>query len=126
MISILLNTDPTPWFDVRMGNLVGGFAGAGLGILGGTFGAAVGIMAPKGQGRGVILGSMLIAGILGGIVLVIGIVAISTGQPYHVHSPMMLIGSLLVILFGVGRPVIRKRYMEAEARRLEADALRRS
>ena len=126
MIDLIPNVDPTPWFDARMSNLIGGFAGAGIGILGGTFGAAVGMMAPKAKGRAIILGCMLGAAILGACVFVVGIVAVSLGQPYHVWYPMVLLGALLAGLFGGLRPVIRKRYQEAEARRLDADALRRS
>ncbi|MFK5955312.1 MAG: hypothetical protein QM477_02590 [Planctomycetota bacterium] len=126
MIDFLLNADPTPWFDARMGNLIGGLAGAGIGIFGGTLGAAAGMMAPKGQGRGLILGGMLVLSILGACVFLTGIVAVSIGQPYHVWYPFTMLGALLGGLFGGLRPVIRKRYEQAEARRMDADTLRRS
>ncbi|PCJ54476.1 MAG: hypothetical protein COA70_04960 [Planctomycetota bacterium] len=126
MIELLLQTDPTPWFSAETANLFGGFGGAGIGVIGGSLGAAAGVLAPKGKGRGIVLGGMIIFAVVGVITLIIGVVAVSGGQPYHVWYPMVLLGAMLAGLFGGLTPVIRKRYSEAEARRLDADALRRS
>lgn len=126
MIETLLIVDPTPWFNAETGNLVGAYGGAGVGVIGGSLGAVAGALAPKGKGRNfVIRGMMTMAG-LGFIALVVGVIALTGSQPYHVWYPMVLLGSMLAGLFGGLTPVICKRYNEAEARRLDADALRRS
>ena len=126
MIELLFQSDPSPWFSAETANLYGGLSGAGIGVIGGTLGAAAGMLAPKGKGRGFVLGGMMVFAIIGVVILIIGIVAVSGGQPYHVWYPMVLLGAMLAGLFGGLTPVIRKRYSEAEARRLDADALRRS
>ncbi|MDA0667400.1 MAG: hypothetical protein O3A95_02350 [Planctomycetota bacterium] len=126
MIETLLIADPTPWFDAETGNLLGAFVGAGIGVIGGTLGAVAGTLSPKGKGRNfVIRGMMTMAG-FGFITLVVGVIAVIGGQPYHVWYPMVLLGGMLAGLFGGLTPLICKRYNEAEARRLDADALRRS
>lgn len=126
MIELFINADSTPWFSAETGNLVGALGGAGIGIFGGTLGAIAGIFAPQGKGRNLVLRSMMIMAALGLVALAAGVIALANKQPYHVWYPMVMMGALLAGLFGGLTPLIRKRYQEAEARRLDADALRRS
>ena len=126
MIELLFNADSTPWFSAETGNLVGALGGAGIGIIGGTLGAVAGTLAPKGKGRNLVLRGMMTMAALGLIALAFGVVALADAQPYHVWYPMVMMGALLAGLFGGLTPLIRRRYQEAEARRLDADALRRS
>lgn len=126
MIEPLFIADPTPWFSAETGNLVGALGGAGIGIIGGTLGALAGTLVPKGKGRNLVLRGMLTMAVFGLISLITGVIALSGGQPYHVWYPMTMLGALLAGLFGGLTPLIRKRYQEVEARRLDADALRRS
>ena len=126
MIETLLIADPTPWFDAETGNLIGALVGAGIGVIGGTLGAVAGTLSPKGKGRNFIIRGMMTMAGFGFITLVVGVIAVIGGQPYHVWYPMVLLGGMLAGLFGGLTPLICKRYNEAEARRLDADALRRS
>ncbi|MHC4824257.1 MAG: hypothetical protein ACYTEP_09590 [Planctomycetota bacterium] len=125
MIDLLLQ-DPTPWFSTETSAMVGGFGGAAVGILGGCVGAAAGVLAPKGKGRGFVLGTMTSCAALGVLVLIAGIYALIVGQPYGVWYPLVLLGALLTGVIGGLIPMVRKRYAEAEQRRLDADDLRRS
>ncbi|MHC4838064.1 MAG: hypothetical protein ACYTF3_07755 [Planctomycetota bacterium] len=126
MIDLLLQQDPEPWFSPETANLVGAIGGAGVGLIGGTIGAMCGMMVPKGKGRGVVLPLLLGFAILGGLLLILGIVAVSTGQPYEVWYPLALLGFILAVVFGCLYPGIKRLYAQAEQRQLEADALRRS
>jgi MFS family permease len=127
LIDLLLQTDAvTPWFGERTGIYIGSFGGAGIGVLGGILGAVAGVFAPQGKGRGFVLGSMFGGAILGGLTLLTGLVALLLSQPYHVWYPMVMLGALVGGVFGGLTPLMRRRYMEAEQRRLDADALRRS
>jgi hypothetical protein len=116
-----------PWFDpIRFGALYGGIGGGLLGTLGGLLGAAAGTLAPKGKGRSVILGAFTLLTVIGVGHLVLGLYALSVGQPYGIWYPLVLIGGVLTMLFAMLRPVVRKRYEEAEARKMEAAAFRRA
>jgi len=125
MIHFLLQ-DPQPWFSAEAANYFGAFAGAGIGVLGGLFGAMCGILVPKGKGRAIILPAMLLFAVCGLGLLAVGLIALFKGQPYVIYYPFLLIGFLLACLFGTLYPVLRKRYAAAEQRQIEADALRRS
>lgn len=126
MFELLLDQDPTPWFSAHTANLIGGWGGATVGVLGAIVGSTVGTMAPKGQGRGFVLGLMGFCIVLGAIVFGTGITAVSLGQPYAIWYPLVMLGALPAGIMGALFPMVRRRYAEAEQRRLDADALRRS
>jgi hypothetical protein len=114
-----------PWFDpIRFGALYGGIGGSVLGVLGGILGAASGYFAPRGQGRGLILGAFTALLIVGVLHLVVGLYALVSGQPYSIWYVLVLIGVILTGVMGGLLPVVSKRYAEAEARRIGAAALR--
>lgn len=116
-----------PWFDpIRFGALYGGVGGGLLGGLGGILGAAAGTLAPKGKGRSFILGAFALMTLIGVCHLAVGLYALLAGQPYGIWYPLVLIGAILTIVIGALRPVVRKRYEEAEARKMEAAAFRRA
>jgi MFS family permease len=125
MIEILLDQDPTPWFSERTGIMIGAFGGAGIGLLGGAIGVAGSLLVPKGKGRGLVLG-MLMAGVVCGIIcLIAGITALILGQAYAVWYPLTMLGVVPTAVMGGLLPAMRKRYAEAEQRRMDADDLRR-
>ncbi len=114
-----------PWFDpVRFGILYGGIGGSALGVIGGILGAASGYLAPRGKGRSLILGAFTILLVIGVLQLLVGCYAFISGQPYGIWYPFVLIGVILTAVMGGLLPVVRKRYTEAEARRVNAAALR--
>ncbi len=115
-----------PWFDpMKFGAFDGGVGGGLLGSLGGVLGAVAGKLAPQGKARGLVMGAFTAFTLIGIVNLVFGIYAVATGQPYGIWYPLVLIGFLLTVLFTALKPVVRKRYDEAEARRMEAAAFRR-
>lgn len=117
--------DAEPWFSEEFAIYFGSFGGAAIGVLGGVLGGAAGMLAPKGKGRSFILNSMLGLGCLGVAFLLTGVVAVLMSQPYVIFYPFLLLGLILTSVMFAVRPAIRKRYAEAEQRKLEAAALRR-
>jgi len=116
-----------PWFDpIQFGALYGGIGGGVLGSLGGVLGAVAGKLAPQGKARSFVMGAFTFFTLLGVVHLALGIYAVVSGQPYGIWYPLVLIGFLLALLFGILKPVVRKRYEEAEARRMDAAAFRRA
>lgn len=116
----------TPWFDPQtFGTYAGALGGAGVGLLGAFFGGFGSWAAQRGRFRGLILGGMAVTGGLCAAALFAGILALAVGQPYGVWYPLALIGLIGGGCFLGLLPVMRKRYAEAEARRFEAEALRR-
>ncbi len=116
-----------PWFDpIRFGALYGGVGGGLLGSLGGILGAAAGVLAPRGKGRGIILGAFTVLLAVGAGNLAIGLYALIARQPFGIWYPLLLIGGILTVVLGALRPVVRRRYEESEMRKMEAAALRRA
>ncbi|MDQ7013239.1 MAG: hypothetical protein Q9O74_05000 [Planctomycetota bacterium] len=113
------------WWTNQDAGLIGAIGGSAIGVLGGLFGSVVGICAPKGIARGPVLGGQLAMAAFGVALLIAGVVAIVQHQPVHVWLPLVLGGSLLAGLMGGLYPVVRMRYAQAEARRMDAEALRR-
>ncbi|MGA2656028.1 MAG: hypothetical protein ABSH34_00775 [Verrucomicrobiota bacterium] len=91
--------------------------GTALGLLGGLDGSLVGILAPRGRGRALVLalhfGTMLLCAGL----LLAGIVAKVKGQPYGIWYGLGFPGLLGLIIFGSLTPLILRRYREAELRK---------
>lgn len=113
------------WWTNQDAALIGAIGGSAIGVLGGLFGTIVGICAPKGIARGPVLASQLVMAALGAGFLLAGIVALVQQQSAHVWLPLLLGGSLLDVLMLGLYPVVRMRYAQAEARRMDAEALRR-
>ena len=116
----------TPWWNAHDGNLIGAYGGAAIGVLGGILGTAAGILAPRGRAKGFIVGAFVGMSLVGAAVLCAGVVALATGQPWHVWYPLVLIGGIVVIVLPMQLPALRARYRQAEMRRLEAEELRRA
>jgi MFS family permease len=114
----------TEWWSPATAGWIGGLAGSGFGVFGGIIGVALGVLAPRAKGRGLVLGAMGVAGILGAGILGLGVCALMIGQPYHVWYPPLLIGGLSAGLMWPLRRVARMRYEDAERRRLAAQSLR--
>ncbi len=122
----LLLQNTTPWFSEHTGILLGSFGGAGLGALGAILGVTAGILLPQGRGRTWLLGTVLSVTTLGVLCFLTGLLALWQDQPYAVWFPLLLLGGLAGGVFGGLYPTFKCRLREAEQRRLEADALRRS
>jgi hypothetical protein len=112
-----------PWFENQ--GMVGGLLGAGAGVMGGIYGTTVGLLAPRGKARGFVFGMHFTFLVLGALLLVAGVTAVSTGQPYGVWYALLLPGGLITALMAAFLPMVRMRYRQAEHRRLEAEEFRR-
>ncbi len=124
---LILSAAAEPWFDPQsFGTYFGALGGAAVGLLGGFFGGVGAWAAQRGKWRGLMLGGMAVVGGLCALSLIAGLAGLGLGQPYGVWYPLTLIGGLGAGCFLGLRPVMRKRYAEAESRRMEAQALRRS
>jgi hypothetical protein len=104
------------WWSERTGGLVGGV----LGGLIGTMGALIGGFASRGAARGFVLGATKGLVALGVAFLAAGLVAMLRGQPWAVSYPLSLVGFLTTVICGGMLPSIRRRYAEAELRKMQA------
>jgi hypothetical protein len=120
---VQLATQVQPWFENT--GMVGGLLGAGAGIMGGIYGTTVGLLAPRGKARRLVFGMHFTFLALGAALLIAGITAVSTGQPYGVWYALMLPGGLVSFLMLMFLPMVWMRYRQAEHRRLEAEEFRR-
>ena len=116
----------TPWWSAYTGNLIGAIGGSAIGVLGGTLGTLAGVLAPRGKGRRPVIASFVTFNALGLVLLGTGLFALLSGQPYHVWYPLVLCGGILSLVLSTLLPGLRARYRQAEARRLDAESLRRS
>ena len=108
------------WFDNRTAGFYGGLAGSAVGLYGALFGCLAGFLVPRGKGRG-LLTSMTVFGFAVGVALLLmGLVALFSGQPYHVWYGFTLIGGILVIVLPGCFLSIRKQYEQFEQRRMQA------
>ncbi len=106
-----------PWFDA---NQYAWIPGTALGVLGGTWGTLVGILAPRGKGKPLIIGlwGLLMAYSL--VLLITGVFALTQNQPYGIWYGLAFPGLLGLVLLGSLSYVMRLRYRQAEAQRLQA------
>lgn len=111
-----------PWFSNP--GLLGGLLGSGIGLLGAAVGVGMSICAPRGIGKSLILRGQLAIVVLGAIILAVGIVALSVGQPFDIWYPLVLAGGLMTSLFASLYPVARNVYRQAEQRKLNAEEFR--
>ena len=111
-----------PWFDENTsGVLYGAIVGGGLGLVG----SLAGVLAPQGKGRSLVLGLMWLMVAVGGSQLAFGLYALAAGQPFHNWFWACGAGVVVIPLVGGLIPDVRRRYAEAEARRVEAKTFRR-
>ncbi len=105
--------------------MVGGLAGAGIGMLGGLYGTVVGICASRGKAKMLVFTMHWSSLLLGLALLVAGATAIFSGQPYRIWFAFILPGSILTFLIVLFTPVVFARYRQAEHRQLHAEEFRR-
>ncbi len=109
--------EPTgAWWSERRAGLVGGLAGAFMGLCG----AVIGTLGGMGRGKSIAAALCVLLFVVGLASLVTGVVALALSQPYAVWYPLLLIGSLGAILPPAIWPGMRRRYQQAELRRMQA------
>ena len=97
--------------------------GCTLGGLGALVGTLAGLFAPKGKYKKLVLGVLIFESVLSLILLILGIIAYLSGQPRGVWYGFGYCGLLCTVMFGIGFPVILKRYRDAELRKSMAEDL---
>ncbi len=112
-----------PWFENW--GLVGTLLGVGVGLLGGAYGAVVGICVPRGKAKGLVYGLHWFSLLLGLAVLAAGVTALIGGQPHRVWYPLLFSGAIVTGLIIGFTPMIKLRYRQAEHRKLNAEEFRR-
>jgi len=113
---IAVTAERDAWWGGRAAGLMGGILGGLLGGLGGL----VGLLAGRGKARGFVLGTMKALFPFGLLMLAIGLVALTVGQPHVVWYPPLLLGILSAALPLLTLRQLRKRYEELELRRIQA------
>ena len=106
-----------PWFDPMLYSWIPGTL---LGVLGGTWGTLAGVLGPRGKCKGLIWGMWGLLVVYSLVLLIAGVVALVQGQPYGIWYGLGFPGLLGLILIGCLSFVIRVRYRQAEAQRLQA------
>jgi hypothetical protein len=107
---------PAAWWGPRSGGLLGAIVGS---LLGGV-GAVIGVLASRGRARALVLVLTRGIAVVGAAALVLAVVALIRSQPYEVVYPLFLVGALSVGLPAFLMPALRRRYEEAELRRIAA------
>ncbi len=109
----------TAWWSDQKAGWLGGL----LGCLGGLFGILGGIsgaLVARGKGRGLAFGTLYTMAGLGGLLLILGLSALSLSQPYHVYYPLLLGGIIFTVLGLCLIPVMKRNFMQAELRKMKA------
>lgn len=114
----------TIWWDAATSGLIGAIGGGFFGLFGSVVGPVVGICAPRGKAKAFVLGSLIVAAVIGVVALIAGIAALGTRQAYHVWYPLVLIGGFGSVVPGVLLPIARLHYRQGEQRRMDASAIR--
>jgi uncharacterized membrane protein YfcA len=114
------------WWNATSGTYFGAIAGSGLGIIGGVLGPMIGVFAPKGTHKVLVMSSIWLTLLTSAAILVSGTFAVIQGQPRHVWYPLLLIGGIGSIVVGPLCFMVSKAYRQAEQRKLDAESLRRS
>jgi hypothetical protein len=104
------------WFGDRSAALLGGIGGALIGL----WGALIGVLASRGKARTFVLGSANALLVIGIASLVGGVAAVATAQPYAVYYPLLLIGIILVVVFGKMRGNLSARYEQLELKKMQS------
>jgi len=104
------------WFGSRSAALLGAIGGTLIGL----WGALIGILSSRGKARRFVLASVNALLVIGMASLVGGVVALATAQPYAVYYPLLLIGIILVVVFGKMRGSLSARYEQLELKRMQS------
>ena len=110
----------TPWFEP---NQYAWIPGTAYGLAAGVMGAVVGWLVPQGRARKFVLRMWFAIWLVAAVMLVLGIVALTSGQPWGVWFALLLPGGVGTLVVGGNTLVIVKKYREVEDRRVAAKDL---
>jgi len=109
-----------PWFNP---NAYAWIPGTLLGVAGGIEGTLAGVCASRGKCRTLVMAVHYAILLICCLLLAVGVVALTTGQPYGIWYGLGFPGLLGLIIFGPLTWVVRKRYREAELHKSMAEDL---
>ncbi len=110
------------WFNPRTAGIIGGLIGSVIGLTGALIGCSCGICVRKGWKKPIY--TIFISAIAISIALLVtGVVAVYFKQPRHVWYSFLLPGFIGTIVFKSLFPLARKRFIEAEMRKMQAKDL---
>ena len=111
-----------PWFGPGTAGMIGGLIGTIIGLTGALVGCSCGLCVRKGYKK--LMYTVFILAITVGVALLVtGLVALCVKQPYHVWYSFLLPGFIGTLLFSILFPVIRKRFIESEMIKMQANDL---
>jgi hypothetical protein len=102
------------WWSARQGGWIGGIGGSVIGCSG----ALIGILASLGKARRFVLAVTKLFIVLGILLVLAGVLAVTHLQPYAVYYPLLLGGVICAAVFGANLRTVRKRYSDLEIRRM--------
>jgi hypothetical protein len=106
-----------PWFDA---NSYAWLPGTVLGSLTGLWGALAGTLAPRGKGKGLVFGIAFVLLVSAAVMLVAGVYAWLTGQPYGIWYGLGWPGLLMLVLMIPLSVAVVRAYRQAEERQMSA------
>lgn len=110
------------WFNSQTAGTIGGIIGSIIGLTGALIGCSCVICIRKGWKK--LFNTVFVCAIAISIVLlIIGLAAVCVKQPYHVWYPFLLSGFIGTLVFSGLFPVLRKRFIESEIKKMQAKDL---
>lgn len=104
------------WWSNRQMAWIGAVGGSLVGLVG----ALIGWLGSRGQAAALVLPLAAGLAVVGGLILLAGVAALSLGQPYLVWYPLLLGGGILGVVMGANYFRLRGRYREVELRRIRS------
>jgi hypothetical protein len=107
---------PGQWWRDETAGVLGGVAGVVLGCLG----ACLGWLTSRGRAQSSVLATMRLVIVAGILALTLGLYAFAVGQAYAVYYPLLLLGVIVVAVFGGLYRQTRNLYAQRELRKIQA------
>ncbi len=107
------------WWTPETAGIAGGVGGAFIGLLG----ALVGSLASRQRARGFVIGTLKAGAAVGVVLLGLGLIALTTGQPYEVWFLLLLTGIIMAAVFGGLVGQVTARYEATELQIMRAHDL---
>jgi hypothetical protein len=104
------------WWTDQQAGLIGGFGGSICGLLG----SLIGILVHLGKARRFVVATTATLTVVGVITILVGLIAVSAGQPFAVSYLLLLGGIMFAAVCGATLPLIRRRYEQLELRKMAA------
>jgi len=104
-------------FSENVASVLGAVLG-GMGGLLGAFGAFAGIVSSKGKFRKLVLTTTIVFICIGTGLLITGIYALLSSQPYFVWYPFVLAGTIIIVVLLPNYFFIKRRYTQIELKKM--------